>query len=100
MDCKVCNPRTNDDNVCDYHSRLLKPLLDWMLDETGNDYWSDDTPLKVKIHGSDIDKVAGFLAGAQMPVAVIVDSGFGTRAGKITATSNPQFEFLQERDWP
>jgi len=100
MDCKICNPGTQDDNICDYHARLLQPMMEWMSDVTGDSSWNDIEALKQDITGTDIDKVSGFLAGAQMPVAVILADGFGTRRGWLAATSNPQFEFVAERDWP
>ena len=100
MECKICNPKTQDENICDYHQRLLQPLADWMSEVTGDSRWDDIDVLKWDITGTDIDKIGGFLAGAQMPVAVTLEYGFGIRRGWLAATQNPQFEFIAERDWP
>ena len=64
MDCRTCKPETEHENLCSSCAAELLPLVEYMVDSSGDRTWRDNGVLM--FDRSDVKEVDAFLAGSKL----------------------------------
>jgi len=98
MECYICDPRTDQENQCSYHSMELDPLSRFMSEITGCSYFTQSNSPFMNIEPHHADIIVAFIAGARLKLKLKqVD---GANIYRLTDSDKIYFDYIPMDDMP
>lgn len=96
MDCRICRPECKDENVCQNCSYELYPLIEYLVNSSGDTTWRDHNAL-LYFDLRDVKEIDAFLCGGFFPYRS-TPSLFATGSWQLELLDEPIKRHLSPRE--
>lgn len=98
MECYICDPTTDQENQCSYHSVELDPLSRFMAEFTGCSHFTQSNNPFMNLDSHHADLVVAFIAGARLRLKLIKIKGVNMY--RLTDSDEIYFDYASVDEMP